>query len=212
MSKSGVAEKKQQKKVTAEEETETKEVDVEEVEAEPVDPKELEETLPAETKPAGPPGVLIAKRKEELLAKYHGGSGSLKERLHKVGSKSIEDLVMNLVDEVIQETDSLLGNELISEENGDLKSASVISFKRAEVLEKAIKAIQTKQMFDKGNKIDANSPSMRVIFKYFMGKVKYVFEKLKYPEEASDTFFRFLADGMDGWQKELQDEIDAEVT
>lgn len=206
MSDPVVAEKKQQEEIVVDAE----EITPEEIEAEEVDPEELE-TLPVKSEPAGPPGPRIEKRKKKLLEKYHDGSGSLKERLNKVGVNSIEDLVMNLVNEVIQETDNLLGNELVIADDGDLRNASVISFKRAEVLEKAIKAIQTKQMFDKGSKIDASSPSMRVIFKYFMAKVKYVFEKLKYPEEASDTFFRFLADGMEGWQKELQDEIDSET-
>jgi hypothetical protein len=178
--------------------------------------KQVPEKVDAMPVPAPPTAPVLSpqeikKRKKHLLQEYHDGFSNLRDKLKQGGYTSIEDLVMALVDEVIRETDHLLGNELVMEEQGNLGDASVVSFKRAEVIEKAIKAIRTKQLYEKEGRIDANSPSMRVVFKYFMGKVKYVFEKLQYPEEASDTFFRFLAEAMDGWQKELQEEIDEEV-
>ena len=154
----------------------------------------------------------IEKRKKNLLQQYHDGHKSLKEKLEQSQHKTIEERVMALVDEVVNETDNLLANELYMSEQGNLGDASVVSFKRAEVLEKAIKAIQTRKLYEKDNKVDVDSPSMRVIFKFFMSKVRKAFKELKYDDDASDTFFDFLGKAFTDWQKELQDELDAELS
>lgn len=156
--------------------------------------------------PAVPSNML--EQREYLVKKYYDGKDGLAEKLEIEGRNNIEMMVMALVDEVIKETDNLLGNGLLAIEQGDLSSASVISAKRAEVLEKAIKAVQTKQIFDKECGIDVESPSMRVVFRFFMTKVKITFDKLGFGTEASDAFFRELSEQMKNWQKELKIEID----
>ena len=151
----------------------------------------------------------MLEQREFLVKQYHKGSESLAKRLHSEGKNNIETMVMALVDEVIKETDNLLGNGLIAIEQGELRDASVISAKRAEVLEKAIKAVQTKQMFDKESGIDVDSPSMRVVFRFFMKKSKQVFDKLGFGEEISDSFFKTLSSAMENWQDELKRELDS---
>jgi len=154
----------------------------------------------------------IEKKKKSLLQKYHEGHKSLKEKLEQSQHKTIEERVMALVDEVVNETDNLLANELYMSEQGNLGDASVVSFKRAEVLEKAIKAIQTRKLYEKDRKVDVDSPSMRVIFKFFMSKVRNAFKELKYDDDASDAFFDFLGKAFTDWQKELQIELDEEMS
>lgn len=157
--------------------------------------------------PTRPTSNMMEYRKE-LIKKYHGGAVSLIEKLTEQGKNNSEMMVLALVDELIQETDHLMGNELIASEQGDIRDSSVISAKRADVLEKAIKAVQTKQEFDKENGIDINSPIIQIIFRYFMKKVKTSFELLGYSVEASDVFFQNLSIGLKEWEKELQNEID----
>ena len=154
-----------------------------------------------------PPTNMIEHRKR-VISNYHKGSGGLAERLKKEGRDKPEMLVMALVDEVINETDNLLGNELIATEQGELRDATIISHKRSEVLEKAIKAVQTKQMFDTNASIDPDSPSMRIVLRFFMKKVKEVFERMAIQEEMSDAFFRHFGDVMEQWQKELVVELE----
>jgi len=150
---------------------------------------------------------MVAHR-QALVRAYHGGSKSLVEKLNTEDKSDMANLVMALVDEVIGETDNLKGNELIATEDGNLRDASIISFKRAEVLEKAIKAVQTKQVFDKETGIDVSSPQMQAVFRFFMRKVKIVFQRMGYEDEACDTFFEYLGIAMEGWQKELQSELE----
>lgn len=166
--------------------------------------------VPAKTVNGSLDGVAgnMMEYRKELIKGYHGGSTSLPEKIDKNGKNTNEDMVLALVSELISETDHLLGNELLAGEFGNLRDASVISTKRADVLEKAIKAVQTKLVFDKDYGFDVKSPAMRQIFKFFLGKVKQVFGTLGYDDEASDTFFRTFLTAMDSWEKELQQELE----
>jgi hypothetical protein len=153
------------------------------------------------------PGNMIEHR-ANLISEYHKGAAGLADRLKAEGRDKPGMLVMALVEEVVKETDSLLGNELIATENGELRDATVISSKRTEALEKAIRAVQSKQMLDQQGSVDPDGPAMRAVFRFFMKKVKAVFERMGAADELSDAFFRHLGDSTQGWQKELAAELE----
>jgi len=160
-----------------------------------------------QSNPIAPPSNMIEHR-QRLIENYHRGAEGLAKRLQNEGRDKPEMLVMALVEEVVKETDNLLGNGLIATEQGELRDATIISAKRSDVLEKAIKAVQMKQMFDGNASVDPESPSMRIVMRYFMKKVKQVFERMGIQEEMSDAFFRHLGDVMEQWQKELAEELE----
>lgn len=168
------------------------------------------ELMPAErpTKALVQRGTDVMTYREQLLERYHAGVPSLVERLRKSGKEDMESLVVALIDEVVQETDHLLGNELVATQNGELRDASVISYKRAEVLEKAIKAVQAKQEFEKQSGIDVDSPAMMIVFRFFMGKAKETFDKMGVGQEVTDLFFRTFGDTMEFWKKELREHFE----
>ena len=113
------------------------------------------------------------------------------------------------IDELVKETDNLLGNHLVAAENDNLRDASIISYKRGELLEKVLKAVQSKSQMEREGGIDVNSPSMVVIFTYFMKKVRDSFEKMSMPDEQRDIFFRMLGEETDSWKRELREEFEA---
>jgi len=166
--------------------------------------------MPAErpTRVLAQRGTDVMSYRAQLLERYHAGVSSLVERLRKNGKEDMESLVVALIDEVVQETDHLLGNELVATQNGELRDASVISYKRAEVLEKAIKAVQAKQEFEKQSGIDVDSPAMMIIFRFFMGKSKETFDKMGVGQEVTDLFFRTFGDTMEFWKKELREHFE----
>jgi len=153
----------------------------------------------------------VMKFRSELVKSYHQGAVSLLDRMERNGCNSTEQLVMEMIREVIRETDNLLGNQLIATQNGNLRDASIISSKRAEVFQSAIKAMQTKQAMEKDGSIglDVNSPSMTVVFRFFMSKVRSILMSMNFDSELSDTFFRMFKDVMKDWRKELTAEIAA---
>jgi len=152
----------------------------------------------------------LMKFRGDLIRQYHNGAMSLLERMDRGGQNNTEQMVMEMVREVIRETDHLLGNELVATQNGNIRDASVISGKRAEVLQTAIKAVQAKQLMEKegGIGVDPDSPSMGVVFKFFLYKVKIVFQNMGFDSELSDTFFRMYKDEMKDWRKELKADLE----
>jgi hypothetical protein len=169
------------------------------------------EILPPERRfPSVPPNMGVMEFRDKLVQSYHRGSPSLTDKLRKMGKDGeLEFLLLSLIDEMIKETDHLLGNELVSATNGDLRDSSVISFKRAEVIEKAIKAVQAKQAFERERGLDLDSPSMVVVYRFFMSKVRDTFHHIGITSEQSDLFFRTLGEEMEDWKKELRLEFDA---
>lgn len=149
----------------------------------------------------------VMQYRSELVKDYHNGAGGIIEALEKEGQSDTEALLQALIREVIKETDHLLGNELVAAANGDLRDSSVISYKRAEALEKAIKAISAKRALEKESGIDLDSPSMQVIFRFFMTKVNDTLVKMNVADEMKDIFFSTIGDEMEGWKKELKEKF-----
>ncbi len=133
--------------------------------------------------------------------------------MERDGQNSTEKLVMEMVREVIRETDHLLGNELVATQNGNIRDASVISGKRAEVLQIAMKAVQAKQAMEQsgGIGVDVDSPSMGVVFRFFLSKVRVIFQNMGFDSELCDTFFRMYKEEMKNWRKELKAELEAKA-
>lgn len=143
--------------------------------------------------------------RQKLLKEYYDGENSLTDKLKNEGKNTLEELAYALLDEMIKETDNLKGNELIATEAGATRDATIISDKRLSGLAQVVKAIQTKQEFDKEKGgFDINSPSMRVILSYFMEKAKDAFKVFNYGDEQSDIFFRHLGLSMNDWKKDLK--------
>lgn len=151
----------------------------------------------------------IVAYRDSLIKEYHGGATSLSERLRARGLEGSEALLITLLDEIVKESDNLLGNHLVASENGELRDASVISYKRTEVLEKAMKAVQSKQQFERENGVDLDSPSMMIVMRFFLAKTKHVFEQMGIPDEQSDLFFTQLGESMEDWKKELKEEFES---
>jgi hypothetical protein len=147
----------------------------------------------------------VIEYRDSLIQEYHKGAASIIDRIRKTNKDDSSSLVITLIEEVVKETDHLLGNELVSAHNGDLRDSSVISFKRAEVLEKAIKAIQTRMELERISGLDVDSPAMSIIFRFFFNKAKETFNRMNVGTEISDLFFSTYGEVTENWKKELRD-------
>jgi len=121
---------------------------------------------------------------------------------------STETLIRSLLVELAREIDNLAGNRVIATENGEFEKATIISSKRTEMVDRAIKAIMAKKEFEANTSIDVESPSMRIVFQYFLEKCQESFAKAGMNSEISDTFFRNFNDICgSSWKKELKRRI-----
>jgi hypothetical protein len=151
----------------------------------------------------------VVEFRKQLLEEYHKGASGLIERINRGGMGGFEPVVVELINEMVRETDHLLGNELVATQNGDLRDASIISFKRVESLEKTLKSIHEKREKEKTHGgIDIDSPAMLVIFRFFMSKAKDTFDRMGVSAEITDLFFRQLPEVMGEWKKELKENLE----
>jgi hypothetical protein len=158
--------------------------------------------LPSKLSSQLPANQDVLKLRESLVKDYHAGSPSLIESLGDEADS--EEVIKALIKEVIRETDSLLGNGLVALNNGELRDASVISYKRTEAIEKAIRALTAKRALEKESGIDIESPSMMVVFRFFMEKVNDTFVQMNTDDEMRDVFFATIGEQMQSWKKELK--------
>ena len=147
--------------------------------------------------------------RRQLIEDYHKGSAGLLALLHKEGKNDLESRATALLDEMVRETDNLLGNELIATRNGDLRDSTIISFKRIEGLEKTARITQSKQQFEKQSGIDLDSPLMIVIFTYFLQKAKETFNGIGVGSEINDLFFQKFGEVSEDWKRELREKLEA---
>ena len=152
----------------------------------------------------------VMQYREELIREYHGGLPSLLDRLRSEGKDNYEDLIVALYDEIVKESDNLLGNGLVATHNGDLRDASVISVKRAEIIEKALRAVSDKQKFEQSRgTFDVDSAAMLDVFRFFMSKAKETLVHMGVDSEMNDLFFQTFAEIAANWKKELKEKLSA---
>jgi len=143
--------------------------------------------------------------KEQKIREYYQGE-PLAERMVSE-DMSVETLMQKLVVELMKESDSMVGNRAIADENGDIERSTVIGAKRSEILKETMKTVMAKREFEASNSIDVDSPSMRIVFSYFIDKCRESFNKSGMSSEISDVFFRNLTDLCSDWKKDLKRKI-----
>lgn len=147
----------------------------------------------------------LAYHAEQIRKHYAGESIS---DLMKSEGISTETLMDRLMEEFAREIDNLAGNRVIATENGENESSTVISTKRTEIIDRYIKAQMAKKEFEASTSIDVESPSMKIIFLYFLEKCQESFDKAGMNSEISDVFFRNFNDiCKDTWKKDIKRRI-----
>lgn len=150
----------------------------------------------------------LSEAREKMLKDYYGGEASFVRRLISLNKTSPEDFINALIVEMVNEADNLLGNELVATQDGDIRVSSVIATKRTEVLERAAKAVQKKQETDAQNRVDLDSPVMRLVLQLVMEKINDVFVSMNLASEQRDVFFRLLPEKMRTWKTEVQRKLE----
>jgi len=164
--------------------------------------------------PRTPPGYIalqgddLMSRKEELLKKHHGGNQLLSSRVKK-GEISPEEAMSTIIAELIGETDSLKGSELLFVDEGNLRDATTVAIKRVEALEKIAKTLHRRHTMMSEQVINLDSPYVRLLVTWFLRRINECMLDLKYPKESVEVFFGKLQLLTDDWKKEVKREMQA---
>lgn len=144
--------------------------------------------------------------KDRLLEKYHRKVGSLIQNFSK-GTVSAEDGIDLLIMELLRETDSLKGSQLLFASRGNLRDETAVVIKRIEALEKIAKTIHRKQRMINEEVINLDSPYIRLLVTFITNKINDTFIELGYEPETVQIFFEKFQSLTDGWKKEVKREM-----
>lgn len=150
--------------------------------------------------------VQVALR-DDKISSHYGGSEKTLTHMANSGDFSGEELLRHLVTELFREVDNLAGAQVMATENSDLQTSTIISAKRTEIIDRAIKAIMHKKEFEAQNSIDVESPSMFIIFRYFIEKCREAFVLAGFNDNTTNPFFHAFNQVTPEWKKELKKRI-----
>lgn len=169
-------------------------------------------------------GEALIKKRNRLVKEHFTQSGSIVDKMQK-GQLNADDAMNLIIIELMKETDSLKGNELLFTDEGNIRDATTVQVKRVEALEKIAKTVHRKHQMTTSEVINLDSPYIRLLVSWIMGKVRETFIALAVEQETVDVFFSKLALFTDDWKtqvkremmmmKERQDidvDVDTEVT
>ena len=146
-----------------------------------------------------------------LVKKYYGDNPSFFDKLKKTRSsgENVDELVGIIIEEIAKESDNLLGNSLIFTKDGNLHDASIISVKRADMLETLTKVLQRKrEMFVGSSKIDYDSPVFKVFQIICFEKLTAILDAMSMDVEMKQIIVSRWVDSMKEWQKEIKTRIE----
>lgn len=140
------------------------------------------------------------------LVKKHSPSGTLIERLSREDINA-EDAFTELIKELAESIEVLKGNELLFTSSGNLRDASVLTFKRVESIEKMLVAIQNKHKLIREETINLDSPYIRVLITYFFDKLDESCEKSGLDAESKNVLLNTFSVACQKWKKEVKTKI-----
>lgn len=179
------------------------------VSAEAESAPENEITVPADNPIAGfvsLRGQELIERKSQLLKDHRRTNGSLIDMMQR-GQIGIEEAMNIVIMELLKETDSLKGNELLFETEGNLRDATTVQVKRIEALEKAAKAIHRKHQIISDEVINLDSPYIRLLITWVLRMVQETFVELGYNAETVEVFINKFATKTADWKRDVKREI-----
>jgi len=176
------------------------------VDAEVVDERGVDRTHPPGYVSVS--GSKLMEEKHRLLVKHHGGSESLANRV-RTGEISPEEAMNAIIVDLLGETDSLKGSELLFAQEGNLRDATTVTVKRVEALEKVAKTLHRRHLMMHEEIINLDSPYVRLIVSWFLRKINDCLRDLNYPQEAVDVFFGKLQLLTDNWKRDVKREMQA---
>lgn len=148
--------------------------------------------------------------REKLVEEYHKNAKSLFEKISsKPNGNSVEGIISTALEELIHETDNLLGNELSLLNDGSVRDASVVSVKRSDVLETLSRvAVKKQEIMANAGKVDLNSPVFQVFQAICFENLIGVMEDLKLDNETRQLLVAKWGERMESWDKELKSRVE----
>lgn len=163
----------------------------------------------AETDAALPVGKDYIAEREALVDKHYGAEIRLSQRMKGDGSK-IDGIINSALEELVKESENLLGNELVLMQAGQVRDSSIISVKRSDVLDTLTKVAQRKyDILSSMSNVDLNSPVFQIFQQICVDNLVLSMKENGVISEMRQLILNKFADLMKTWDKELKFRMDS---
>lgn len=149
---------------------------------------------------------MMIQLKRQMLKEYRQSTPGLMDGVmeSKTGY-DMDSLFRNIIKDLINGTEDLMGTSLMLEAKGELKGASDVIIRRADLL-KIISDIigRQKELHQKAGEVDYNSPAFRLFQELCFKKLIESMQNLNIDDEMAGLILKEWQNSMSSWDRDLK--------
>ena len=147
--------------------------------------------------------------KKRLLSSYRSNNPGILDKLEKTSAGFNVDQLMNLImEDLLNSTEDLQATTLFLEGEGNLRDASAITIRRADLLRViADIAGKKKELIQRAGEVDLNSPAFMMFQKICFDSLVSAMEELKISPEMVGMLINKWQEQMKDWDKRLKKQL-----
>ena len=155
---------------------------------------------------------MLSQLKQDLLREYRKSNPSIIEGVQESNTGFDADaLFRNIIKDLVNGTESLMGTSLLMEAQGELRDASAVAIKRADLLRLIADILsRQKELHQKAGEVDFNAPPFRLFQKLCLDKLIESLAALKVDNEMVTLILKEWQGRMSEWDKDLKKMIKEE--
>lgn len=156
-------------------------------------------------------GADINAYRDTLVANYRDNKhkGVLSKIKEKQSNITADEILSQIVQEILQGGQEMLGTQLLFEEQGNLQMSTATIVKRSELLKAVADIIaKKKELNQRASDIDLNSPAFMLFQKMCFDKFMESLEELEIDEEMISLIVERFSKKMANWGKELKQKLE----
>lgn len=144
--------------------------------------------------------------KRRLLREYRSENKGIIEQLEKSAAGYNSDQLINLIiEDMLQSTEDLQGTSLMLENEGNMRDASAITIKRADLLRLVADIVsRKKELNQRSGMVDLNSPAFFIFQKLCFDKMVEVMEEMNLDVEMMNLLVTGWQEKMQTWDKDMK--------
>lgn len=150
----------------------------------------------------------ISRYKESLVGQYRTKNEGILQKL-KAGVNLNSDEILSLIaEEILLESEELLGTRLLFENEGNLQDATTVTVKRSDLLKAVADIVAKRKELNQRSDVDLNSPAFMIFQKLCFDKMVDALHDLRFDDEMIQLILTGWAKGMEDWGKELKAKLE----
>jgi len=146
--------------------------------------------------------------RDTLVDRFRKKHQGIIEKVKDNKGISSDEILVSIIEEILLDSEDLLGTRLVFTEEGNLHDAASVTVKRSDLLKSVADIVaKRKELNQRANDIDLNSPAFMLFQKICFDKMIAALNELNIEEESVQLILTKWSKQMENWGKELKDKL-----